>query len=224
MRIKTLFSIPKGEKVTEKALRKVLISSVCSILLCMTCLVSTTWAWFAVSIENTENVIQIATIKETVTIANAEDNTVIELQNGTYTLVNGIYNITVSLVNDATGPDGLNKQRSPAYVLLSVKRKGGTEYVYFAFEEGDGEQNRTLKVNDESVTLNFSVSWMRPASATLIDDDGLTVGEIPTESVTTTEATEITTAAIDETTTTTPTETTEPTTGTEETTVPAEIE
>ena len=68
MRIKNLFIIPTGEKVTEKALRRVLISSICSILLCMTCLVSTTWAWFTVSVENTRNEIWIAAPKVSVTI------------------------------------------------------------------------------------------------------------------------------------------------------------
>lgn len=57
MRISKLFTIPEGEKVTEQKLRSVLVASVCSILLCMTCLASTTWAWFTVSVENTGNVI-----------------------------------------------------------------------------------------------------------------------------------------------------------------------
>ncbi len=61
LRIKELFTIPKDEKITEKAFARVLLSSVCSILLCMTCLAGTTWAWFTVSLENTGNVIQIGT-------------------------------------------------------------------------------------------------------------------------------------------------------------------
>lgn len=60
MRIKDLFTVPEGEKVTEQVFRRVLISSICSILLCMACLAGTTWAWFTVSIENTDNVIEIA--------------------------------------------------------------------------------------------------------------------------------------------------------------------
>lgn len=51
-KLKFLFTVQEGEKVTEKTLRRVLISSVCSILLCMMCLFSTTWAWFAVSVES----------------------------------------------------------------------------------------------------------------------------------------------------------------------------
>lgn len=58
-KLKYLFTVPENEKVTEKHLMRVLISSVCSILLCMTCLVSTTWAWFTVSISSENNVIGI---------------------------------------------------------------------------------------------------------------------------------------------------------------------
>lgn len=64
MRIKDLFTVPEGEKVTEQVFHRVLISSICSILLCMTCLAGTTWAWFTVSIENTGNVIEIASAWE----------------------------------------------------------------------------------------------------------------------------------------------------------------
>ena len=60
MRIKDLFTVPEGEKVTEQVFHRVLISSICGILLCMACLAGTTWAWFTVSIENTDNVIEIA--------------------------------------------------------------------------------------------------------------------------------------------------------------------
>ena len=59
MRLKNLFAVPEGAKITEKYLHRVLLISVCSILLCMSCLVCTTWAWYAVDIENTQNVIWI---------------------------------------------------------------------------------------------------------------------------------------------------------------------
>ena len=57
--MKFLFTIPEGAKVTEKVFGRVLISSVCSILLCMACLAGTTWAWFQASVVNNDNVISI---------------------------------------------------------------------------------------------------------------------------------------------------------------------
>ena len=94
MKIKHLFAVPQGEKVTEKHLRRVLISSICSILLCMTCMVSTTWAWFTVSIENTNNVIEMATATASVQISPVA----ITDENGAYILNAGEnYTVTVTV-------------------------------------------------------------------------------------------------------------------------------
>ncbi|MBQ5607534.1 MAG: hypothetical protein IIU86_00735, partial [Oscillospiraceae bacterium] len=84
MKIKHLFAVPQGEKVTEKHLRRVLISSICSILLCMTCMVSTTWAWFTVSVENRDNEIQIATVAANVHVQDESMNAISEISNGKY--------------------------------------------------------------------------------------------------------------------------------------------
>lgn len=73
MHIKRLFTVSEGEKLTEKVFGRVLVSSICSILLCMTCLAGTTWAWFAVSIENQGNVIQIATVTAEVSVFKVSD-------------------------------------------------------------------------------------------------------------------------------------------------------
>ena len=51
-------NILKGKGKTSYRL---LVSSLCSILLCVCCLTGTTWALFAVSVENTGNVIAIGT-------------------------------------------------------------------------------------------------------------------------------------------------------------------
>ena len=59
--IKYLFTVPKNQKVTEKAMMRVLVSTICSILLCVTCLVSTTWAWYTVSLTSENNVIKTGT-------------------------------------------------------------------------------------------------------------------------------------------------------------------
>lgn len=47
---KELLSLSEGEAVTEKQLQRILVSSVCSILLCISCLAGSTWAWFATSV------------------------------------------------------------------------------------------------------------------------------------------------------------------------------
>lgn len=57
MKFTQLFSDHDGKKITEKYLYRMLVVSICGIFLCMGCLAGTTWAWFAVTIENKDNVI-----------------------------------------------------------------------------------------------------------------------------------------------------------------------
>ena len=100
MRIKNLFCVPEGKKVTEKMFAKVLVSSICSILLCMACLVGTTWAWFSVSVENTGNEIQIATVTAVVKVLQGENE--ISKSNGSYTLQSGTYDVEITLTNNTS--------------------------------------------------------------------------------------------------------------------------
>lgn len=181
MRIKTLFSIPDGEKVTEKALRRVLISSICSILLCMTCLVSTTWAWFAVSIENTGNEIIIATVNPKVKIKQDNHDTV-EPSNGSYELKTGNYLVEVELENDATESDAFGYRTGPVYLVMPVIRADNTTENYFIKIENSCDSiTRKLIIGDESVNISFSVSWVQPAAANPIGSKCLLIGETGTE-------------------------------------------
>ena len=84
MRLKELFTVPEGVKITDKMFSKVLLSSIVSILLSMACLFGTTWAWFTVTVENTENVIQIATVATDVTVT--KDGQVMGSENGKYSV------------------------------------------------------------------------------------------------------------------------------------------
>lgn len=212
MRIKTLFSIPDGEKVTEKALRKVLISSICSILLCMTCLVSTTWAWFAVSIENTGNVIQIATVTADVSITGHGNNAVDKSAENQYELQAGTYAIKVKVENDKAD------WKRPVYVLMSVASNGECDYYYLTFMPDNDNQQLEFACS-KPVAVSFSVAWVEPASAVSIGDEAVVTSEAPTEP-TTVPSTESETAA-----TTVPTTVAAPAPATEpsaaETTIPS---
>ena len=180
MRIKSLFSIPNGEKVTEKALRKVLISSICSILLCMTCLVSTTWAWFVVSIENTGNEIAIAAVTPTVTIT-ATEGTVTELSNGGYTLTKGVYSVNVSFTKEVTAEDVFGVKSGPVYLVISAIKADDTPKSYYIAVENDYESvTCAIAIGDVSANISFSVSWVPPATADEIADNKVTIGEIST--------------------------------------------
>lgn len=173
MQIKELFTVPEGKQVTEKVFSRVLLSSICSILLCMACLAGTTWAWFAVSIENADNVIQIATVTKMVRIINTESNTELDPVNGGYHLENGKYKIQVLLNSDATGTDDLNKQKGPVYVLMTLaceNQEVDTQYYYFTFEGDTCEAQKMWEIQNGPAAVSFSVSWVKPASAVPIED------------------------------------------------------
>ena len=154
MRLKELFTAPEGQKVTEKVFGKVLISSVCSILLTMTCLFGTTWAWFTVSVENNDNVIQIATVSAQVTVT-GNGQTETADGDGVYRLEAGTYAVHMQLTGDRTATD------SPVYVLAVV---GTDRYYYLAFENGSTEESCQLEL-PEAAAVSFRVTWVKPDTA-----------------------------------------------------------
>ena len=178
MRIRNLFRIPEGERITENVLRRVLLSSVCSILLCMTCLVSTTWAWFTVSVENTGNVIEIAEVKADVTVST--NGTAVEPQQGSYTLsAESVYVISAKLTNTAIGGDAFGAGKKPVYLVVSVAKADTTE-SYFVKVENDGVPiEQKLKVGGEAVSISFSVSWVQPAGAKQVTEEVLLIDRTP---------------------------------------------
>ena len=235
MKFRELFSIPAGKRITEKYLYRVLISSICSILLCMGCLAGTTWAWFAVSIENTENVIAIASHPEVViTVNGAEFASASDLDSG-------VHSVTVT---HASEPDDV-QQKSTLYVTFSLNEEV-QGYVMLNLENS---YTADIQINaNQKCNLSWTVSWFEPDSAELVVDGLIelrdeektetavetgqpTEGETePTEA--TMQPTEGETEPAEETTQPTETEPTEATTQptetetepTEETTQPTEVE
>ena len=168
MRIKELFIAPNGTKVTEKMFTKVLISSVCSILLCMVCLISTTWAWFVVSIENEGDVIQIG---------NADAN--VTVNGGTVYIENSNF------------PDDFDKKATLYVTLIFNDEAAG--YVVLDAENG---YKKTLEGSfDNSVKVSWIASWFPPQGQ---DIEELTGNKIPLAEKNTESTTETTLAASSE--------------------------
>lgn len=199
MRIKELFTVPDGTKVTERIFTKVLLSSICSILLCMVCLVSTTWAWFTVSIENQGNVIQIAEVNTDIAIEKNGSKVDIDPAVGGYLLDAGQYDIRVKVENNAKGSDDLNRPQNDVYVVMTVAHNGSSESYYFTFQ-GEAKNTQQLKdfqINDGTATVSFAVSWVKPASADPVGSEAIVIGQLPTQP-TTEPATEATTLPTEE--------------------------
>ena len=204
MRIKNPFIIPEGAKVTEKMFCRVLFSSICSILLCLACLVATTWAWFTVDIINKENEIITADVEVAIEITGQTGSLTPEQE--LYTLIESeSYGLTVKL----TGK-GLQK---PVYVLMSLRDSQGTKDYYFTFNS-EGEKTLTLTVAEQT-KVNFRVTWIRPDGADPVQDSN-SITTVPETTPTTEPSQETTTStATDATETTQPEETTEATQTTE---------
>ena len=167
MKLKELFKVPEGKKITEKCLYRVLISYVCSILLCMSCLAGTTWAWFTVDVENTGNVIEIGTA--TVVVDTAGGATVFDsgkiMEHGTYSL----------RVWNSNTADDFNK-KATLYVTFFVDEQ---VQGYTILGPSEDEHNHyqsyiTLNLGKDS-KVSWTASWIQP-NANPLDHDTITVG------------------------------------------------
>lgn len=170
------------EKTTERQFHKVLISSICGILLCMTCLIGTTWAWFTVSVENQDNVIEIAKITPEILVT-SEGASIAPTADGSYALpVSGTYSIAVTLTQeDKTAADAnlLNNSKHPVYVVMTVSHGNDLQYRLFAFENGETEKTHAITLHDETATISFSLSWVKPATEALGSDTPTVIGTPP---------------------------------------------
>ena len=239
MRIKEYFTVPKGQKVTEKNLRRVLICSICSILLCMSCLAGTTWAWYVVGIENTANEIYIAAPQVVVTV----DGSKLDVSVTSATLSPGEHTIQIEHANEL---DDLNR-KSELYVTLTAD---GTSQYIILDHDNMYTQTITVKVDENGTVdtetvdatsgganpvtkkITWQATWFKADGAEPVVDGTIDLTTKPdmspppsteeTESTDTSESTTETTQPITEATTpsTAPTETTSPSTTPSETTQP----
>lgn len=164
MRLKDLFAVPVGQKVTEKHLRRVLISSICSILLCMSCLVSTTWAWFTLSIENTGNEIWIAEPKIDLTVDGVGYVPGTELCGS---------DIALSM-SHANETDDFDK-KSTLYVTLTLQSADDTTSVYVTLNEANSYSSIVHIQNEtgNACGISWAVSWFAPVNASALIGDSI---------------------------------------------------
>jgi len=166
MRLKDLFSVPTGQKITEKHLRRVLVSSICSILLSMGCLVSVTWAWFVVSIENTGNVIQIGSPEIDVFVDDVRGETILNPSEDSH---------IVSLEH-AGETDDLD-QKSILYAVLTIvpdQEMSSDEPISVYTVLGPEKDYEKVEIFTEvQCELSWEASWIEPANAAPLTDECL---------------------------------------------------
>lgn len=191
MKMKELFSVPQGKGISDKYLYRVLISSICSILLCMGCLAGTTWAWFTVSLENAENVIQIGTPTVKVTVRDvgtpADDGqatAATEFSSGAG-LVAGKHVITVLNAGNADDLD----RKSTLYVAFSV----GNEVIGRVVLNCENNYTASVQlVTDRESVLTWTASWFPPEGAKPLDGSAIDLREPVTTEPVTTEPSDVT--------------------------------
>lgn len=151
----------------------------------MGCLAGTTWAWFTVSLENAENVIQIGTPTVKVTVrdvdAQADDGqatAATEFSSGTG-LVAGKHVITVLNAGDADDLD----RKSTLYVAFSV----GNEVIGRVVLNCENNYTANVQlVTDRESVLTWTASWFPPEGAKPLDGSAIDLREpVTTEPVTT---------------------------------------
>lgn len=217
MRLKNMYTVPKGQKVTEKQLLRVLTASICSIVLCMSCLVGTTWALFTVSIENTDNVIQIG--EPSVSVVEGET----KLDSGKTTLEKGTHTVQITHAN---AEDDLQR-KSTLFVTLSLKTEAEAINRYITLNHENKYQTAVTIECGVEAALSWEVSWFEPVGAIeLIDGKIVIESEDVEEETTVPVETESSEEGTDPTETESTEEATEPTGSapTEEPTVPGETE
>ena len=173
MSIKDFFTVPQDEKISDRAFARVLISSICSILLCMICLVGTTWAWFIANTES-HSVMSIATITIDATLQQGEDE-ILAAEDGSYTLPAGNYTLHVNVDNNATTTVPW------VYVLMSVSEGDTESHHYWSFDSSPDEATVSITVDGAPVTLHLYTRWAQPEAKPMPDCLTLNGGNDATE-------------------------------------------
>ena len=167
MGMKDVFGNPEKKKITEKNLHQVMAVSICGILLCMSCLAGTTWAWFKDSVDNTNNVITLASNPEVaVTIDAGTENPI--LVPGTPHRIK---------VEHAGKRDDLQRK---SVVYVTILLNGEVQGVVILNHENGYTEEIGIETTQEC-TLSWTVSWFRPNVNSVITDTICFGDEVATE-------------------------------------------
>ena len=187
---KSLFYVPKYEKVSEKSLSRIMLSSVFGILLCGICLAGLTWAWFTGSVSSTANTITAADFS--VGVEFKQNELVIEpaIENESYKLNSGTYKVTITADGSATTGYCKVEYGEKTYYTVPLFTNSESDTVEFTvYASGNSELKITPQWGTCAVpaTAESPRIWSRPA-----DEGNHIVNSIgtPPEATTTAEASE----------------------------------
>ena len=134
-------------KTAKRALSKVFVSSVCTILICVACLTGTAWAWYSAYIENTGSVIHIGDADVTVTIDGTEVSSGVE--------VSPEENEGSHMIVTHGGSEDAFRKRSTVYMTISANGQS-CGYVELT-------QKAVIILHPEiECELKWETSWVEP--------------------------------------------------------------
>ena len=142
------------EKLTDKAFSRLVITSVLGILVCIVCLCSTTFAWFADSAPSNGNSMKTAdSCGLTVTVTDAGGNVIDNIENGVE-LDEGVYTVTISLPPDTAS----------GYCVITTGLESDTDIVYYTdyIARHNESEAKTLSfslVVATTKTVTFTPRW-----------------------------------------------------------------
>lgn len=164
MRTNDYFDMDTKKNHVKKNLRQVMVISLCSVLLCVSCFVGTGWAWFKQNIEVAGNEITLAEKPEVaVAIDNSDSGS---LGPGTYT----------ATVKHAGQMDDV-QQKSVLYVTFFINDE---VQGYVKLDAGNEYSASVRVVTDQDCNLTWTASWGVP-TANPISDDGILYVGVTTE-------------------------------------------
>ena len=120
-----------NDKVSDKSLSRIILSSIAGILICGVCLASLTWAWFSSSVTSISNNITTASFSPRFIFQpNGTDSHPVEVGDGSYQLNSGVYTVTITADGSA----------STGYCNVKLKLSDNDIYTYHTVQlyPGDG--------------------------------------------------------------------------------------
>lgn len=143
------------ERVSEKALTRMLITSAIAIFICIVCLCSTTWAWFSDTSMNTNTIRTADECKLTVTASDGTQElmTADTATPKTLTLEQGVtYTVTLTLPRDSASGCLVMKTDSGAYYSDYIERHDSAEPRVISFTV-------TPKDGVTALSVTFTPRW-----------------------------------------------------------------
>ena len=152
-----------SDKLTEKAFSRFMLISVLSVLMCIVCLCSATWAWFTTDTISDSNIVSSGNLDIEVTVTDGDTSgvTLTEKPDGTTVCTfatAGSYEVVLKLTDDTTVSKG--------YCSIKVgDRIYRTDAIYLE----DRNYTFTIEIGSDETVAIFDSNWGLPAHVDVVD-------------------------------------------------------